>query len=39
MNEEPTDRQILIATVGFSLCAWVVLVTVAWGVWQMLEAG
>jgi hypothetical protein len=39
MNEQPTLRQILIATVGYALCAWVVLITVAWAVWQMLEAG
>ncbi len=37
MNDA-TERETLIALIGFSLCAWVVLVVIAWSVWQMLEA-
>jgi len=32
------DRDTLIAVIGYSLCAWVVLVVIAWSVWQMLDA-
>ena len=33
------ERETLIAVIGYSLCAWVVLVVLAWSVWQMLDAG
>ena len=38
MNDQPTEREIVIAIIGLSLCAWVVLVTLARVVWHMLEA-
>lgn len=35
---DSTERETLIAVIGYSLCAWVVLVVIAWSVWQMLDA-
>lgn len=32
------NRNTLIAVIGYSLCAWVVLVVIAWATWQMLDA-
>jgi len=34
-----TERETIIATVGLSICAWVIVVVITWFVWQMLDAG
>lgn len=33
-----SERETILATVGLSLCAWVILTIVAWTVRQMLDA-